>query len=323
MKMDDYMGTANPNGSAILGKFMAYSLNGAMIRREKLIEIGKLFGLRKVKPARDSKKDAFRNATSRLNERRVFQSGDSVVIQKIFCRDNKRSDGNMSRELLLETLDHRTNPYEKLCNICFDVEHESLSFEDIHYYPGIDVDGYCAKARELFDLYSDCYGSSHIDTVVKDVLEEMMAVKIPVWGNDYFIPADHISRLDVLEDYLATIQEWNLNDEVPIIVHSFYLVNSEKQRKQMLGDFYLEYQKTIKDYQERLQTFLANGVKGKAVIDRWLQKIDNLLKKKQLYESTFQQEFQDFNNSLSILQLQAQELQVRSLSIPDANKTAA
>ena len=59
--------------------------------------------------------DAFRSATGDIRERIPVTAMGETNIYLAYCRDNKRTSADiLSRELVKETLNQRTNNYEKL-----------------------------------------------------------------------------------------------------------------------------------------------------------------------------------------------------------------
>jgi hypothetical protein len=60
------------------------------------------------------------------------------------------------------------------------------------------------------------------------------------------------------------------------------------------------------------QNFIANGGKSKAVIDRWLKRINDLKLKKVVYEDVLKQQLDEMEGLFDILNVQTQELVIRS-----------
>lgn len=77
-------------------------------------------------------------------------------------------------------------------------------------------------------------------------------------------------------------------------------------------EFYANYKRDIEFYQKRIQNFIENGCDSKTVIDRWLKKVSDLQKKKALYEDVLKQQLDALNSDYTVLQMQSQELLVRS-----------
>ena len=100
MNMNNFI-AVNENTEGILGKLIYYSVSNVLIDKAKFCEIGTQLGLTKVKPARESLTDAFRNATSAIYDRITAKSNGSTRIYRVYCRDNKRDNTDrIYRELL-------------------------------------------------------------------------------------------------------------------------------------------------------------------------------------------------------------------------------
>ena len=313
MQMNNLIATQN-NNEAILGKFVYYSLSNVLIDRDKFCDIGRQFGLNKIKPYRESATDAFRNATGDINKRIVTKSQNgNTKIYRIYFRDNHRVTGDrVSRELVQETVNRETNEYTKLANVYFDKTTETVGYEHVSFSDAVNPYDYINRAEELFELYKRCYGRRHVDTVVEAMLDEMEAVKISVHGKLYFVPKQHNQLVNLLEDYIAEVNRYNHNDG-EIIINSMFVVDDEKQREKMSQEFYINYRKDIETYQERIQHFLDNGCTSSTIIDRWLLKIEALEQKKQTYEDILKKELHELDDDFAVLKAQTQDLRLNQL----------
>lgn len=282
------------NTSEIIGKFFYYSLANILIPKEQFIRVGMDFGLPKVKPAKESKAGAYRNATTALKERIEVKDSTGTRVYRIYCRDNKKEDAtHIYRELVKETLNTRTNEYKKLANIVFDKETETLFHEDEVYDPDVDVDEYCRRALTLYERYCTCYTLDHVDLVIQDQLDRLQANKM-------------------LEDYIDAIGQYNLGGGL-VMSNSMFVVDDGRQRQKMTEEFYVNYKRDIEQYQERIQHFIDTGCTSQAVISRWLLKIEALQQKKKTYEEVLKQKLNDLNSDYAMLQMQSEELRVRSV----------
>ena len=301
------------NAEGIIGKFFYYSTSNIMIPKSKFIEIGQAFGLPKYKPAKESKASAYRCATTAIKDRVTVRGVTGTEVYRIYCRDNKKENAKfITRELVKETLNSRTNEYQKLANICFDKENEVIFVENEVMDPDVDVHAYCQQAQELYDRYCTYYTTDQVDAVIDDILQRVQANKISIHGNLFFIPKQFIPLLNLLEDYIAAISEHNLNPG-PVMSNSMFVVDDERQRQKMTDEFYANYKKDIAFYQERVQHFIDSGCESKAVIQRWLDKIGGLQQKKATYEAILQRRLDDLNKDYEILRMQSQELAVRNV----------
>lgn len=309
-KMESLM-AVQENTDGIIGKIFYYSTSNILIDKCKFIEIGMSFGLPKYKPAKESKSGAYRNATTAIKDRITIKDGAGMRVYRIYCRDNKKEDAtHIYRELVKETLGSRTNEYQKLANIIFNKETETMYCENETYDTDVDVSEYCRRALELYERLCNCYTSDHVEAVIQDQLDRMQANKISIRGNLYFIPNSYLPLLNVLEDYIDAISKHNFNDGF-VMSNSMFVVDDEKQRKKMEEEFYINYKRDIKSYQERIQHFIDSGCTSHAVIDRWLQKISDLEQKKQEYEDILKVNLDSLNSDYTMLKMQSEELRIR------------
>lgn len=301
------------NTGGIIGKFLYYSTSNILIPKTKFIEIGQAFGLPKYKPAKESKSGAYRNATTAIKDRITVKDATGTHVYRVYCRDNKREDaGHIYRELVKETLGSRTNDYRKLANIIFDKDAETIYCENEVYDPDVDVSEYCRRAMELYDRLCTCYSTDHVESVIQDQLDRMQANKISIHGNLYFIPNPYLPLLNILEDYIATISQHNLNAGL-VMSNSMYVVDDERQRQKMADEFYVNYKRDIEFYRERIQHFIDSKCVSTAVINRWLEKLKALQQKKATYEEVLKRKLDDLNSDYAMLQMQSEELRVRSV----------
>lgn len=314
MKNMESLMAVHQNSEGIIGKFFYYSTSSILIPKTKFIEIGQAYGLPKFKPAKESRASAYRCATTALKDRVTVKGSDGTShIYRIYCRDNKKEDAKyITRELVKETLNSRTNEYKKLANICFDKENEIVNVENEVYDSDVDVRNYCLKAEELYERYCNCYTSDQVDSVIDDMLCRMQANSISIKGNLFFIPKQYLSLLNLLEDYIESLSKENLNTNL-VHSNSMFVVDDERQRQKMTDEFYANYKRDIEFYQERIQHFIDNGCDSQAVIQRWMQKINALQMKKQTYEEILQRQLDDLNSDYAMLQMQGQELAVRNV----------
>ena len=312
MKMEDLMAVPG-NSTGMIGKMFYYSIANLLVRRERFISIGQDFGFPKVRPAKDSLSGAYRCATSALKDRVTVRDAAGTHIYKIYCRENKQEDAAViCRELVKETLNSKTNSYTKLANILFDREREDMYYDDLQYDPDVDVQSYCEKSLTLFDRFRSCYTSDHVDSIIKDQLDRMQAVKISIHGNLYFIPRPFLSQLSILEDYISVVKSANLNESL-VTCNSMYVAGEEEQREKMAEEFYANFRRDVEAYQEKIQQFLDKGGTSQAAMDRWQERIALLLQKKQSYEEVLRRQLDALDDDYAFLEMQAQELKLRGM----------
>ncbi|MBQ6207245.1 MAG: hypothetical protein IJK52_09205, partial [Oscillospiraceae bacterium] len=93
----------------------------------------------------------------------VLQQSGETKICEVYCRDNERTPGMYSRELVKETLNERTNHYRKLANLHYDREDKSFGYADLSFDADVDALKYCQQAQELFELYQRCANRRQIE----------------------------------------------------------------------------------------------------------------------------------------------------------------
>ena len=82
----------------------------------------------------------------------------------------------------------------------------------------------------------------------------------------------------------------------------------------MAKEFYTGFKSDIEFYQQKILNFIQNGCTSKAVINRWLNKIDDLAQKKSFYENILRQELTAMDEDFAVLKMQADELGIRATS---------
>ena len=118
--MQDFVATAEGDKEHMLGKFLYFSLSNLLVEKEDLSQLCDDMGIPYTGGKRLTVSDAFRSATGDIQERYPVTAHGETHIYLAYCRDNKRTGDILSRELVKETLNQRTNQYEKLANISFD-----------------------------------------------------------------------------------------------------------------------------------------------------------------------------------------------------------
>ena len=156
------------------------------------------------------------------------------------------------------------------------------------------------------DRYCTCYTLDHVDSVIQDQLDRLQANKISIHGNLYFIPNPYLQKLNMLEDYIDAISQYNLGGGL-VMSNSMFVVDDDRQRQKMTEEFYVNYKRDMEQYQERIQHFIDTGCTSQAVISRWLLKIEALQEKKKTYEEVLKQKLNALNSDYAMLQMQSEE----------------
>lgn len=312
--MKDFIGTSQGDKEHMLGKFLYFSLSNLLVEKEALAKLCDEMDIPYTGGKRLSVADAFRSATGDIRERYPVTTGNETHIYLAYCRDNKHTADILSRELVKETLNQRTNQYEKLANISFDKRDHIFRCDNLMMDDVVDVRDCCRRAEELFELYQRCANRKQIETICTNFLLSLDATKLSIAGHMYFVPKTYMEKVDVFEDFITLLGNLNRNN-TPLMVNSFYIIDDEKQRGKMTEEFYAAVKKEIATYQERCDYLIQSGSQSPAVMDRWVLKVQGLEEKKKHYEQVLQRELDGLDDEFNTLKFLAQELQVRANSI--------
>ena len=314
INMNEFLAANSGDKEHMLGKFLYFTLANLLVEKEALSDLCESMGIPYAGGNRLSVSDAFRSATGDIRERIPVTSMGESHIYLAYCRDNKRTSGVLSRELVKETLNQQTNRYEKLANISYDKEDGIFRCDNLVMDDAVDVPGCCRRAEELFELYQRCANRKQIETICTNYLRSIEATKLSITGHMYFVPRTYMDKVDIFEDFINLLGGLNRND-TPLMVNSFYIIDDEKQRAKMTEEFYAAVKKEIATYQERADYLIKSGSQSPAVMDRWVLKIQGLEEKKRHYEQVLRRELDGLDDQFSTLKFLSQELQMRSRSI--------
>lgn len=314
INMNEFLAANSGDKEHMLGKFLYFTLANLLVEKEALSDLCESMGIPYAGGNRLSVSDAFRSATGDIRERIPVTSMGESHIYLAYCRDNKRTSGVLSRELVKETLNQQTNRYEKLANISYDKEDGIFRCDNLVMDDAVDVPGCCRRAEELFELYQRCANRKQIETICTNYLRSIEATKLSITGHMYFVPRTYMDKVDIFEDFINLLGGLNRND-TPLMVNSFYIIDDEKQRAKMTEEFYAAVKKEIATYQERADYLIKSGSQSPAVMERWVLKIQGLEEKKRHYEQVLRRELDGLDDEFSTLKFLSQELQMRSRSI--------
>jgi len=265
------------DGEGVLGKILYYSLSSILVERNTLEQICADVGFPYTVSRRTALVDAFRSATGDIRESKTVKTPGGTEIYKIYFRDNQSADGVISRELVKETLDAKTNEYKKLANITYSNDY-GMSYNDMVYDEHVDAYTYCHEAVELFELYKTCAGRKQIETLLQSFVESLQSVKLLSHGKMFFIPREYMHRLDVFEDLIAQLEANNKYENprrMPMDSNSMFVVDDAKQREKMASAFYRSVRREISEYQERANYLIQTGSQSPAILERWVVKSQN------------------------------------------------
>lgn len=320
MKTNNLMvvNSVDGKGSEILGKFLYYSFPRLLVNRKEFQKLVERYGFQTSSREKHSTVDAFRCATTDVKDRIVEECNGEHNIVRIYFRDNKRVTGNIiSRELVEETVNETTNNYRKLANVQLDKDTGYIFVTDIDCFTNRDVDGYCNRIKELYNLYLDSVGNRQIETVADKYISSLNAIKISARGYHFFVPKQYMGYIDDLEDFMEDLSCMNLYAPTnkatrkEISINSMYVADDEKQRKKMAMEFYLYMQKQIQDYQDKIEQLIKSGSQSDAIFTRWLNRVRTLEDKKYDYEVIFKQRLNDMDSEFEYLRTLCDEYKLR------------
>jgi len=313
------------DGESVLGKILYYTLSSVLIDKTTLTKICEDIGFPYSGGRRLALADAFRSATGDVGDSKTVKGAYGPEVFKIYCRDNQAGNGVISRELVKETLDVKTNEYKKLANITFSKD-IGITYDGLVYDEHIEPMDYCREAVELFELYQTCAGRKQVETILEAFVTSLRAVKLTSHGKMFFIPRDHMHKLELFEDLIAQIEANNKHgnkSRLPMDANSMYVVDDAKQREKMAAAFYRSVQKEIAEYHERATYLIQSGSQSESIMNRWVVKIENLEQKKREYEAILKRELNEIDDDFTTLNYLSQELQIRARGLRLSKSKAA
>ena len=305
------------DGEGVLGKILYYSLSSILIEKQVLAQVCDDIGFPYTESRRMALIDAFKSATGDIYDSKTVRSTGGTEVYKVYCRDNQATGGIVSRELVKETLNSRTNEYRKLANITHTKDY-GISYDGIIYDEHVDASSYCREAVELFELYQTCAGRKQVETLIKSFVESLQSVKLLAHGKMFFVPREYMHKLDILEDFITQLEENNEHRNprrMPMDSNSMYVVDDEKQREKMAAAFFRSVRREISEYQDRANHLIQTGSQSPAIMERWVVKIESLEQKKREYEKILQRELNAIDDDFSSLNYLSQELQIRAREV--------
>ena len=314
INFSDVIGAASGEHSNMLGKFLYFSLANVLVDKKELKKLCESLGMDCSCGKRLPVSDAFKSATGDIRDRITVRRDGEQKFYQIYCRDNENTPGMLSRELVKETVNQRTNQYEKLANIHYDKADQRFGYDDLAFDEDVDAMKYCRQAEQLFELYQTCANRKQVETICLKYLRDLDATKVSVNGHLYFVPRHTMDQVAVFETFFEELSRLNRNN-TPLIANSFYLIDDAKQRDKMTEEFYLAVKKEITKYQERADYFIRSGCSSPSTMERWVVKIQALEDKKRHYEDVLRRELNGLDEEFESLRLLSQELSLRARGI--------
>lgn len=112
------------------------------------------------------------------------------------------------------------------------------------------------------------------------------ATKVSSTGHLYFIPRQHMDKVDTFETFIEQLSDMNQNNNA-LSVNSFYIIDDAKQRDKMTEEFYSAVKKEIALYQEKADYLIQSGSRSPAIMERWVNKIATLEQKSSTMKKFF------------------------------------
>ena len=314
INFSEIIGAATGEHSNMLGKFLYFSLSNILVDKKELKELCENLGIECSSGKRLPVSDAFKSATGDIRDRITVRRDGEQKFYQIYCPVNENTPAVLSRELVKETVNQRTNQYEKLANIYYDKADHRFGYDNLAYDEDVDAMKYCLQAERLFELYQVCANRKQVETICLKYLRSLDATKVSVNGHLYFVPRHTMDQVAVFETFFEELSRLNRNN-TPLLANSFYLIDDAKQRDKMTEEFYLAVKKEITKYQERADYFIQSGCSSPATMERWVVKIQALEEKKRHYEDILRRELSGLDEEFESLRLLSQELSLRSRGI--------
>ena len=311
---DHVIGASSGEHRNMLGKFLYFSLSNILVDKKELEVLCESLSMDCSCGKRLPVADAFKSATGDVRDRITVRRDGEQKFYQIYCRKNKSTPNVFSRELVKETVNQRTNQYEKLANIHYDKADQRFGYDDLAYDEDVDAMKYCLQAERLFELYKTCANRKQIETICLKFLHSLDATKVSVNGHLYCVLRHTMEHVAVFETFFEELSRLNRNN-TPLLANSFYLIDDAKQRDKMTEEFYLAVKKEIAQYQERADYFIQSGCSSPSTMERWVVKIQTLEEKKRRYENILRRELSGLDEEFESLRLLSQELSLRARGI--------
>ena len=215
----DVIGASSGEHSNMLGKFLYFSLSNVLVDKKELEALCESLGMDCSCKQRLPVADAFKSATGDIRDRITVRRDGEQKFYQIYCRENKSTPNVLSRELVKETVNQRTNQYEKLANIHYDKADQRFGYDDLAYDEDVDAMKYCLQAERLFELYQVCANRKQIETICLKYLRSLEATKVSVNGHLYFVPRHTMEQVAVFETFFEELSRLNRNNTQQFLPH--------------------------------------------------------------------------------------------------------
>lgn len=307
------MGTDADEKKARLGDLFWYSVSEDIeVNRDELVKMFDDLGLdhdflpNEIRPC-----DAFKRATSALQENRIQITEDGTQFANLLIRD-VRPRGDVRRHLVQEIVDQQEKvlDYSEVASYEFCKETEDISF-DILRHPVVseilEEKIYNTKTllEQLYPKYCNEYGGRHIREVIKNILDSANPTAVRPSGALYFVPNFHSDTLFKLEKLLEFLAD--LNPERTVECHTVEMYDAERHREMLAGKITNQMDEKVDELITKIGVTLqsSRGVKP-AVAEVFYTEYRRMLKYTGEYEKLLEHNLEAARAKLEILKEQIQ-----------------
>ena len=215
----DILGAANGDKTSVLGKFLYFSLANILVEKEALAQLCEDLNIPYSSSKRISVSDAFRSATGDIKDRITVKNPGAHHIYAVYCRDNAHTEDVYSRELVKETLNQRTNQYEKLANIFYDRRDNRFGYDNI----GFDAD----KANEMLARLNIA-PNARLKTLSKGNKEKVQLVLAMSRNARLYLLDEPIGGVDpAARDYILNTIISNYSKDATVVISTHLIEDIE------------------------------------------------------------------------------------------------
>lgn len=294
----------------LLGKIIYFSLSNLFVDKEVLLALCSEYGIPYTNGGRVSGTDAFRSATSSVSGRVVVEIEGHKLICRVFFRENRRTNAQVSKELVLEVPGNNSNHYIKLANLCFDQDKQTVSSDNVVDDPRIDVQSYCKLAAERFARYKRCASRKKIETICTNYLHQIQATKMGSTAHIYFVPWTRAQETERFVDFVRALRHQN-EDGTLLEIYSFPLMKSDEMQRLISAAFCECLLKELQDCTNRVRYLIDSDSRSPVIMERWKRKIEYLERKRKEYEELLHTKMGSLDAAFNQLNALSKELQDR------------
>lgn len=256
--------------------------------------------------------DAFKRATSALQENRIEITEDGSQFANLMIRD-VRTRGDIVRHLVQEIVDQENVQlgYEEVASYGFSADTGIINYKFLQHPVVSEVlEGKIRNTRDileqLYPKFCNVYNGRHIREVVKNILDSSNPTAVRPSGALYFIPYFHNDTLDKLEKLLDLLSE---TTDRTVECHTIELYNADKHKVMLAGKVTTQMDEKVEELIEKIASSLAGsrGIKP-VVAETFYTEYRQMLKFTGEYEELLEQKLVEARSKLDILKEQIQTM---------------